>query len=89
MDFWESGMDLKHGDDIYDSFRAYQQKLLREYASMADEFHFHVVDARRSIDRSRTSCGARSKHFLNPNRSKRSEGSERSEGSKRSERPDL
>jgi len=24
MDFWESGMDLKHGDDIYDSFRAYQ-----------------------------------------------------------------
>lgn len=50
MDFWESGMDLKHGDDIYDSFRAYQQKLLREYASMADEFHFRVVDARRPVD---------------------------------------
>ena len=31
MDFWESGMDLKGGDDIYDSFRAYQNKLLREY----------------------------------------------------------
>src|SRR6266849_1981359 len=51
MDFWESGMDLKHGDDIYDSFRAYQSKLLREYASMADEFHFRNVDARRSVDR--------------------------------------
>ena len=51
MDFWESGMDLKHGDDIYDSFRTYQQKLLREYTSMADEFHFRVVDARRPIDR--------------------------------------
>src|SRR5438445_9504145 len=51
MDFWESGMDLKTGDDIYDSFRAYQQKLLREYSSMADEFHFRVVDARRPIDR--------------------------------------
>ena len=50
MDFWESGMDLKHGDDIYDSFRAYQSKLLREYNSMADEFHFRVLDARRSID---------------------------------------
>ena len=24
MDYWESGMDLKLGDDIYDSFRAYQ-----------------------------------------------------------------
>src|SRR5947209_17289061 len=51
MDFWESGMDLKHGDDIYDSFRAYQNKLLREYSSMADEFHFRLVDARRSVDR--------------------------------------
>jgi dTMP kinase len=51
MDFWESGMDLKHGDDIYDSFRTYQNKLLREYSSMSDEFHFHVVDARRPVDR--------------------------------------
>ena len=42
MDFWESGMDLKLGDDIYDSFRAYQNKLLREYTSMADEFHFRT-----------------------------------------------
>src|ERR1700704_5759021 len=49
MDFWESGMDLKTGDEIYESFRAYQQKLLREYSSMADEFHFRVVDARRPI----------------------------------------
>src|SRR6266853_1112158 len=51
MDFWESGMDQKGGDDIYDSFRTYQQKLLREYSSMADEFHFRVVDARRPVDR--------------------------------------
>ncbi|HVC19320.1 MAG TPA: thymidylate kinase [Vicinamibacterales bacterium] len=51
MDFWESGMDLKLGDDIYDNFRAYQSRLLREYTSMADEFHFRVLDARRPIDR--------------------------------------
>src|SRR6059058_4645220 len=50
MDFWESGMDLKTGDEIYDSFRAYQNKLLREYNSMADEFGFRVLDARRPID---------------------------------------
>ena len=49
MDFWESGMDLKQSDEIYDSFRSYQSKLLREYTSMGDEFHFRVVDARRSI----------------------------------------
>jgi dTMP kinase len=50
MDYWESGMDLKLGDDIYDSFRAYQRALLREYGSMADEFGFRVLDARRRID---------------------------------------
>ena len=50
MDFWESGMDLKGGDDIYDSFRSYQNKLLREYGSMADEFGFRVLDARRPVD---------------------------------------
>ncbi|HTK28120.1 MAG TPA: thymidylate kinase [Vicinamibacterales bacterium] len=50
MDFWESGMDLKTGDDIYDSFKSYQGKLLREYSSMSDEFHFRVIDARRPIE---------------------------------------
>src|SRR3954463_4818235 len=50
MDYWESGMDLKLGDDIYESFRAYQKALLREYTSMADEFGFRVLDARRKVD---------------------------------------
>jgi dTMP kinase len=50
MEYWESGMDMKLGDDIYESFRAYQRSLLREYASMADEFGFRVLDARRKID---------------------------------------
>lgn len=50
MDYWESGMDLKLGDDIYESFRAYQRSLLKEYASLADEFHFRVLDARRKVN---------------------------------------
>jgi dTMP kinase len=50
MDYWESGMDLKLGDDIYESFRAYQRSLLKEYTSMADEYHFRVLDARRKIE---------------------------------------
>src|SRR3989475_10415019 len=66
MDFWESGMDLKLGDDIYDSFRAYQLKLLREYQSMADEFNFRVVDARRSIDRIQDELRRQVGAFLEP-----------------------
>lgn len=50
MDYWESGMDMKHADDIYDSFRSYQNKLLREYNAMADEFGFTVIDARRRVE---------------------------------------
>ena len=50
MDYWESGMDMKLGDDIYESFRAYQRSLLKEYASMADEFNFRVLDAKRKVE---------------------------------------
>ena len=50
MDYWESGMDMKLGDDIYESFRAYQRALLKEYTSMADEFGFRVLDARRKVE---------------------------------------
>ena len=50
MDYWESGMDLKIGDDIYESFRTYQRTLLKEYASMAEEHHFRVLDARRKVE---------------------------------------
>jgi dTMP kinase len=66
MDFWESGMDLKHGDDIYDSFRTYQSKLLREYSSMADEFNFRVIDARRSVDRIQDELRRHVSAFLEP-----------------------
>ncbi len=47
MDYWESGTDVKIGDDIYDNFRAYQGDLLREYHRLAEEFGFRVIDARR------------------------------------------
>src|SRR6266699_4474307 len=66
MDFWESGMDLKGGDDIYDSFRTYQNKLLKEYASMGDEFQFRTLDARRSIDRIQEELRRQVAAFLEP-----------------------
>jgi len=66
MDFWESGMDLKTGDDIYESFRTYQQRLLREYGSMADEFHFRVLDARRRVDKIQEELRKQVGAFLEP-----------------------
>jgi dTMP kinase len=49
MEYWESGMDLKLGDDIYDSFRHYQRQLIKAYAAMADEFGFRIIEGRKSI----------------------------------------
>ena len=45
MDYWESGMDLRLGEDLYDSFVEYQRRMLAEFDSMAGEFQFKTVDA--------------------------------------------
>ena len=49
LDYWESGMDLRLGDDFYDSFVAYQKKMLAEFDRMSEEFNFNVVTASRSF----------------------------------------
>jgi len=48
MNYWESGMDLRLGTDLYDSFKKYQSLLIEEFDKMAIEFRFNVVDARKS-----------------------------------------
>ena len=50
MDYWESGMHLALGSDIFDSFYRYQTRLIREYNRLAREFRVTTVDARKSID---------------------------------------
>ncbi len=50
MDYWESGMHLALGTDLFDSFQRYQGSLIEEYRRLASEFGFITVDARGSID---------------------------------------
>jgi len=50
MDYWESGMDLRLGEDFYDSFIEYQKRVLNEFDSMAKEFRFKIVDASKSFE---------------------------------------
>ena len=51
FDFWESGMDLHLGEDFYDSFVAYQSRMLKEFDRMSEEYGFQVVNASRSVRR--------------------------------------
>lgn len=50
MDYWESGMDLKLGEDFYDSFVEYQKRILEEFDFMTAEFNFNLVDASKSFE---------------------------------------
>lgn len=47
MNYWESGMDMNYGDDLYDSFVAYQTELIEQFDAMAKEYQFRTVDATR------------------------------------------
>lgn len=49
FDYWESGMDLHLGEDFYDSFIAYQTRMLKVFDRMSAEFGFHVLNASRSV----------------------------------------
>ena len=42
---WESGMDLKLGDDLYESFVNYQTKLINVLDEMSKEYNFIEIDA--------------------------------------------
>jgi dTMP kinase len=45
FDYWESGMDLFPGHDMYDSFCSYQAALLKEFDHLGEEYKFEIVDA--------------------------------------------
>ncbi|CAN5487963.1 hypothetical protein BH10ACI1_BH10ACI1_06840 [soil metagenome] len=51
FDYWESGMDLHLGEDLYDSFIAYQTLLLKEFDKMSKRYGFKVINASRSVNR--------------------------------------
>jgi dTMP kinase len=45
FDYWESGMDLRLGGDLYESFIRYQSRMLAEFERMSQEFGFQIFDA--------------------------------------------
>lgn len=47
FDYWESGLDLRFGRNMYDSFVRYQSRLIRVFDSLAGPYGFEVIDATR------------------------------------------
>jgi len=50
FDYWESGMDVPMGEDLYDSFVNYQGRIIHELDGLAREYGFHTLDATREVD---------------------------------------
>jgi dTMP kinase len=50
FDYWESGMDLPMGVDLYESFIAYQGRVIEELDQLAREYDFETIDATLSED---------------------------------------
>jgi len=48
--YYEAGMDLKITDDIEESFRIFQGRIIEEYEKMVSEFGLVVIDASLSIE---------------------------------------
>ena len=61
FDYWESGMDLYPGHDMFDSFCSYQAALLTEFDRLSAEFNFQMVDAAADA---RTVCAHLQKNIL-------------------------
>ena len=51
FDYWESGMDLRFGGDMYESFVRYQGRLIKALDSMVEPHGFTVIDATQPIDK--------------------------------------
>src|SRR5205823_403361 len=49
FDYWESGMDLRQSEDMYESFRKYQTALLARFEELAKEYNFEVIDASADV----------------------------------------
>ncbi|MGA3019390.1 MAG: thymidylate kinase [Bryobacteraceae bacterium] len=49
FDYWESGMDLRFGPDMYESFVRYQKKLIQALDTMVEPYEFTVIDAGQPV----------------------------------------
>ncbi|MDQ2900222.1 MAG: thymidylate kinase [Acidobacteriota bacterium] len=50
FDYWESGMDVRFGGNMFDSFVKYQTRLIRALDGMAKRYDFVTLDAAKAPD---------------------------------------
>jgi len=59
FDYWESGMDLPMGADLFDSFVNYQSRVIEELDRLSVEYGFETLDATRPVEETADDLSAR------------------------------
>lgn len=59
FDYWESGMDLPMGADLFDSFVNYQRRVIEELDRLSTEYGFETLDATRPVEETADDLSAR------------------------------
>src|SRR5579864_3218401 len=50
FDYWESGMDMRLGADLFESFVNYQTLMLEQFELMSELYGFQVIDASLPVE---------------------------------------
>jgi dTMP kinase len=77
FDYWESGMDLHLGDDLFESFVEYQNRMIGQFDKMVEDYGFKVIDASHPIDEVLANLKVQLSEVLTPARSLLSDSLER------------
>ena len=50
FDYWESGWDIPMGEDLFESFINYQEKIIGQLDQLSSEYKFETLDGTRVIE---------------------------------------
>jgi dTMP kinase len=64
FDYWESGMDIPLGEDLYESFVEYQTRIIAQLDSLGREYGFQTLDATRPVDETADTLARRVEQLL-------------------------
>lgn len=64
FDYWESGMDIPMGEDLFESFVNYQRRVIEELDTLATDYGFETLDATRSEEEVGNDLAARVTRLL-------------------------
>ena len=74
LKFYEAGMDMNLSNDIYESYRIFQSKILEQYELMSRKEKFSIIDATLGINEQQTQMRGLVKNLIPPRMIKKDEG---------------